>query len=250
MALFETEGIILKSYNLSEADKIVVIFTKDSGLIRGVAKGAKRLKSRFGGTLEPFSVIRLEYFQKEERELVSIRQVDLIKSHFESAANPDFLQKFSHLFDLLNTFAPPHDPNENLYRMVRVCLETASGDTATFESVALYFKLWLLRLGGYLPDWKRCDRCKKDLSETEQTILQINFHLLCSDCRKSKNDWIITSFQRAIFINAQKLSPTKFVEFSRGKDKDLLEISHILRKIISYILGRDISDEKVLRAVL
>ena len=248
MALFDTEGIVLKSFNLSEADKIVVIFTKEQGLIRGVAKGAKRLKSRFGGSLEPFSIVQINYFQKEERELVNFRQVELVKSYFKSAGNPEFLQKFAHLVDLLNTFAPPHDPNENLYRMVKVCLDTASENSETFESIALYFKLWLLRLGGYLPDWTRCNNCKREIMGDEKTSLQINFHLFCDNCQKSRNNWIILPFQRSLFINAQRFSPTKFVENYQSNEKELKEVSHILRKIISYILGREVVGEKILVA--
>ena len=135
MGLVETEGIILKSYSLAEADKIVVLLTQNEGLVRGVAKGAKRLKSRFGGGLEPFSIVNLTYFQKEERELVSISQIELIQSYFESASDPLFLQKFSYLVDLLTEFAPPHDPNETLYRMAKVCLETAAQIPESLESI-------------------------------------------------------------------------------------------------------------------
>ncbi len=88
MGLVETEGLIFKSYSLAEADKIIVFLTQNEGLIRGVAKGAKRLKSRFGGSLEPFTVVNISYFQKEERELVSIRQIELVKSYFENASEP------------------------------------------------------------------------------------------------------------------------------------------------------------------
>ncbi|MFN2500544.1 MAG: DNA repair protein RecO [Pyrinomonadaceae bacterium] len=97
MALTETESLVLKSYNLSEADRIVVLLTLDHGVVRGVAKGAKRLKSRFGSGLEPFSVVKVSYFQKEARELVSIEKIDLIQSNFVAASNPAFLQKFSYL---------------------------------------------------------------------------------------------------------------------------------------------------------
>ena len=75
MGLVETEGLVLKSYGLAEADKIVVLLTEKQGLVRGVAKGAKRLKSRFGGGLEPLTVVQTEYHQKDERELVSIRRI-------------------------------------------------------------------------------------------------------------------------------------------------------------------------------
>ncbi|HBR56430.1 MAG TPA: DNA repair protein RecO, partial [Blastocatellia bacterium] len=55
MPIFESESFVLKSYSLAEADRIVVFYTRNYGIVRGVAKGAKRLNSKFGSTLEPFS---------------------------------------------------------------------------------------------------------------------------------------------------------------------------------------------------
>ena len=144
MGLVETEGLVLRCYNLSDADKIVVALTETEGLIRGVAKGAKRLKSKFGGSLEPFSVVRLAYFQKEEIELVTIRDIELKKSSFTDAGEPEFLQKFSYLVDLLGKFAPPHDPNERLYNMSKICLETGAKEHEDLDSIALYFEYWVL----------------------------------------------------------------------------------------------------------
>jgi DNA repair protein RecO (recombination protein O) len=248
MGLVETEGLILKSYSLAEADKIVVFLTQHQGLVRGVAKGAKRLKSKFGGSLEPFSIVQLEYFQKEERELVSIRQIELVKSYFESASEPEFLQNFAYLAELLSEFAPPHDPNERLYRMAKVCLETAVEFPESLESITLYFELWILRLGGYLPNWSKCDDCRRELSSNEEASLQINFHLLCKNCQRSRSYWTISPMQRQIYTLAQQLSPGKFVDFTLQKTDDVKEVSGVLKKIISNILGKEITSEKVLIA--
>lgn len=244
MSLIETEGLVLKSYSLAEADKIVVLLTENEGLVRGVAKGAKRLKSRFGGGLEPFSIVRITYFQKEERELVSINQIELVKSYFEQASEPEFFNKFAYLIELLVEFAPPHDPNEKLYRMAKVCLETASENPPNLDSTVVYFELWILRLGGYLPNWNRCDNCGEDFAAGEKTALQINFHLRCSNCQKGKDNFAISAEERQIFNGAQKLPPRKFVEFTVNKEKSVREISGVLKRIISNILGRDISAEK------
>ena len=111
MPLIETESIVLKSYNLAEADRIVVLLTRDHGIVRGVAKGAKRLKSRFGSGLEPFSEGRATYFQKENLELVSLQSAELTRSNFALASEPEFLQKFSYIGDLLISFLPPLYPN-------------------------------------------------------------------------------------------------------------------------------------------
>ncbi len=248
MGLIETEGMVLKSYGLSEADKIVVLLTQHQGLVRGVAKGAKRPKSKFGGALEPFSIVQVEYFQKEQNELVSIRQIELLKSYFENASEPQFLQKFAYLAELLSEFAPPHDPNERLYRMAKVCLETATEFPENLENIALYFELWILRLGGYLPNWNRCDECRRELNTNEDTSLQINFHLLCKNCQRSRNYWLITPTHRQIFMSAQKLSPAKFIEFARQKTESVKEVSGALKKIISQILGKEINSERFLLA--
>lgn len=249
MALIETEGLVLKSYSLAEADKIVVFLTEHQGLVRGVAKGAKRLKSRFGGGLEPFSIVDLTYFQKEERELVSIRQIELKKSFFESASNPLFLQKFAYLGDILAEFAPPHEPNERLYRMARICLETAAEKGDKLNEIALYFEIWLLRLSGYLPFWDKCDNCHRELAKNENSNLQINFHLLCRNCQKSKNGFVLTAEQRQIFLTAQMLAPGKFIEFAENKEAQVREVSAILRRIISHILGKESVGERILVAV-
>lgn len=248
MALIETESLILRNYNLADADKIVIFLTQSEGLIRGVAKGAKRLKSKFGGSLEPFTIVDITYFQKEQRELVSIRQIDLKKSYFKNACDIKFLQKFAYLAELLIEFAPPHDPNERLYKMSKVCLETASNNPENLEAIALYFEIWILKLGGYLPSWNLCGNCKREFSENESANLQYDFHIFCMDCQKSQQKFVINSFQRKIFSLAQKVSPQKFIISTLDLDEDIREVSRVLKRIISHILGKDFVLEKTISA--
>lgn len=248
MGLVDTEAIILKTYALAEADKIVVLLTRNEGLVRGVAKGAKRLKSRFGGGLEIFSVVNLSYFQKEERELVSIGGIELVRSFFEAAGDPYFLQKFSYLAELLFEFAPPHEPNEKLYRMAKVCLETAAADPETLDNIGLYFELWILKLGGYLPDWKKCESCKRLLTARETVGLQINFQVQCQQCQLSRNNRIVLPEQRKLFLDAQKLAPAAFAAKAKNQTENVSEISAVLRRIISNILGRETAEQKILTA--
>ncbi len=248
MGLVETDGLILKSYSLAEADKIVILLTRNEGLIRGIAKGAKRLKSRFGGALEPFSIVRVNYFQKEEKELVSFKQIEIIDSYFEKASDPQFLQKFSYLVELLVEFAPPHDPNEKLFRMAKICLETAINNPKSLEIIVLYFELWILKLNGYLPNWKICERCGSEINFTQTAELQINFQIVCQQCRKSSKRWIVDGEQRQIYNAAQHLSPTKFIENCAERADKAREISSVLKRLISQILGRETIVEKVLLA--
>ena len=243
MSLIETESLVLKTYNLADADKIVVFLTHDHGVVRGVAKGAKRLKSKFGSGLEPFSIVNVEYFQKDNVELVSIQKADLVRSYFSAASDPEFLQKFSDLSDLLVTFSPPHDPTETLYRMARSCLETAATDTASLLSVGVYFELWMLRLAGYLPDWSKCDECGRAFDEMEETSVGANFHLMCSRCQRPSSGRVMDGMSRAIAASARRLAPEKFAEFTAGKSDNLRDLSHLLKRMISYSIGREVVGE-------
>lgn len=243
MSLIETESIVLKTHNLADADKIVVLLTHDHGVVRGVAKGVKRLKSRFGSGLEPFSIVRATYFEKEAVELVSIQNIDLIESFFAAASNPDFLQKFSYLSDLLITFSPPHDPNENLYRMVRACIKAAAEDDASYLAISVYFESWILRLAGFMPDWQHCDQCSRVIEDNETAEIRSNFHLICSDCRRPSGSRAVDSVHRAIFTGVRRLSPIEFVKFTNGDAERLAMLSGIFKRIISHSIGHEIRGE-------
>src|SRR5258707_12317933 len=74
----ETEAIILKTFPLGEADRLVSFLGRSSGRVRGVASGARRLKNRYGSTLEILSHGQIWYVEKETRELVRIQQAELL----------------------------------------------------------------------------------------------------------------------------------------------------------------------------
>lgn len=242
MPLFETESLILKTYNLAEADRIVVFLTRDHGLVRGVAKGAKRLKSKFGSGLEPFSIVRIEYFQKDSVELVSIQKAELVQSNFAAAGNPDFLQKFSYLAELVLAIAPPHDPNETLYRMAKACTEAGAG-AHDLTGIGVYFELWLLRLAGYMPDWARCEVCARRFEEDEDTALRQDFQLVCLNCRRSAADGPLTSRVRLLVNAARRQSPSEFASDGDPTLEHLNILSAILKQIISRSIGRQIPGE-------
>jgi Recombination protein O N terminal/Recombination protein O C terminal len=78
--LYTADALVLRTYKLGEADRIVVFLTRDRGKKRGVAKGARRPRSRFAGALEPLTEVRMAYFEKERRELVGLNYAETVRS--------------------------------------------------------------------------------------------------------------------------------------------------------------------------
>lgn len=217
----------------------MVFYTREHGIIRGVAKGAKRLNSKFGSTLEPFSTVHITFFQKDDRELVSIQNAELLRSAFAVASDPAILGLFSYLSELLMAFLPPNDPNETVYRMIRACLDTDVSSAGRIEALTAYFEFWLLRLAGYMPDWSACYRCGKPFKDGSETILADGFHLFCPDCSPGAGS-ILGWKRRAIHGAASRMAPSEFLRFTEGRSEDVNEISGLLKRMITQSLGREI----------
>src|SRR5512141_2160411 len=82
-----SETFVLRTYPFKEADLIVSFFTRDQGKLRGVARRARRPKGGFGAGLERLSEVRCSYFQRENRELVTLDNCELIRSQFDLSSN-------------------------------------------------------------------------------------------------------------------------------------------------------------------
>jgi recombinational DNA repair protein (RecF pathway) len=149
MPLYTAEALVLRTYKLAEADRIVVFLTRDRGKKRGVAPNARRTRSRFAGALEPLTEVRLAYFEKERRELVNLNYAEAVRSPL-MAAGPECLA-YSHYFaELIDGWAADSDPDERLFRLgVSVLDALAAG--APGDALARYFECWLLRLQGVYP---------------------------------------------------------------------------------------------------
>ena len=238
MALFETEALILRTYNLAEADKIVVCLSRASGLIRGVAKGCRKLKNRFGASLEPFTLINLTYYEKEHQELVSFRQTEILRSRFNLSGNASILTGFSYMGDLLIDFSPPHQTNDNLYRMALACFEAASESPGDLESVLRYFEVWLLKIEGFLPDLRSCPNCHRAFSGEETIYLGNDLSLRCLECSNGRGS-AISKRLHSLLRATEKLPPAKFAEDAREvPSATRKEMAELTFQIIGRVLER------------
>jgi DNA repair protein RecO (recombination protein O) len=149
MPLYTAEALVLRTYKLGEADRIVVFLTRDRGKKRGVAPNARKSRKRFGAALEPLTEVRISYFEKERRELVGLNYAEPVRSPL-SAASPEALG-YSHYFaELIDEWAAEADVDEKLYRLGTSALEALLSG-APVEALARYFECWLLRLQGVYP---------------------------------------------------------------------------------------------------
>jgi DNA repair protein RecO (recombination protein O) len=152
MPAHTTDALILRTYKLGESDRIVVFLTRDRGKKRGVAKNARQSRKRFGAGLEPMTLGRVGYVEKERRELVHLQYVEPLRSPLASA-DGDALGYVEYFAELIDEWAQDADPNETLFRLGASIVDAIAGGGVRIEPLARYFEYWLLRLQGvYEPD--------------------------------------------------------------------------------------------------
>lgn len=237
MRAVTTDAIVLRAYNLAEADRIVVFLTRSAGLVRAVAKGARRMKSRFGAALEPFTVIKLTYHEKENRELVTISNAEILKSNFDLAAQVEAGEVLAYMAELIGEFAPPHEADEKMFRMLSACVEALAAGADYSRTVMRYFEVWVLRLAGLFPDLRSCSECGVELGESDEAITDIELRPHCRDCRHHGSSVISLSVMRTLHAT-YRLSPLKFAELHRLSESDDSELGEITHRLITRAIDR------------
>lgn len=150
MPLYTADALVLRTYKLGEADRIVVFLTRDRGKKRGVAKGARRPRSRFTAALEPLTEVRVAYFEQERRELVGLNYAETVRSPLLLGAT-EALGYVEYFAELLDEWAQEADADERLFRLGASMLEALAAGVPV-EPLARYFEYWLLRLQGVYPE--------------------------------------------------------------------------------------------------
>jgi DNA repair protein RecO (recombination protein O) len=195
----ESESLILRTYPFREADLIVSFLARDQGRLRGVARGARRPKSRFGAGLERLAHVRLFYFQRETRDLVSLDSCELIESHFGVLADFSLGVALDYLAEVSEQILPEHEPNDRFFRLLLLALDhlRACGAAGLWR-VVTYFSLWAVKLGGWLPDLDACTGCGVDIPPGERAYFARSLPgLACERCRPSAG-WALSPDSRRL----------------------------------------------------
>jgi DNA repair protein RecO (recombination protein O) len=158
MALTRCEAVVVRTYPLGDTSRIVVLYSKEFGLVRGVAKGARGPKSRFGAALEPLSVVEVVLYRKDGRDLDLLSKVEIVADWRASD-----LTRLTHgqaVLEFVDRLVWETEPDPRLYALVRLALaRLAACPERALSSLTLAFQLQAASLLGYRPELARCAGC-------------------------------------------------------------------------------------------
>lgn len=177
-----TLAFVLHARPFGESDRIVTLLTEDHGKVSGIAKGAKNSRRRFGGTLEPFLLIRAVFRQRSASDLVFLLRCELVQVLRTFTLDLDRFAAGSYLLELVDRMVLGRESGRDIYRLLHDGLSLIDGG-ASCEPLLRAFELHLLAASGYAPAFDRCVVCGLAADDSRALYLSVERGgLLCRPC--------------------------------------------------------------------
>jgi DNA repair protein RecO (recombination protein O) len=240
MPLIKTEAITLKSRKWGDADRIVTFYTKKMGKIRAVARGARRMKSRLGASLEPLTICHLNLFEKPGDSLYRVSQVDLVEPFIRFREDLALMTAAARMVNVVGAVTPDGDPDPRLFETLELGLHTliASQDPAL---TALLFQIRLLGLIGFRPQTDHCAACGKSRLMGEPKFSPLSGGLVCTACavRQAFRCLPLSRGSLAFLQQALRFSPA-VVDRLKAAGQVRREVENAIEGYVTVVAGRQL----------
>lgn len=261
--LRRTEGIVLRTFPFGEADLIVTFLTPDFGLIKVFAKSPRKIKSRFGSSLEPLTCSRVAFWGKEDAALPRLTQSDIMQSFQTIRNNLHVFLKISEIMELTVTLIPEKEINENIYTLLYNTLNSIEHSVAGYSGNSLcgtradedlqgeqrihhnidflvsHYKVKFLKYAGFAPKLDVCGRC----GEKGFFFYVSHGAVLCESCAKGIDAPIQISAAMRKLYEDLLLWDTEKVQRIKPSQMLLASLSEVMSIHIKYILSKPLKTE-------
>ena len=180
---FTTDAINLKSYNLSESDKIVVMYSKDKGLIKGVAKGVKKPKSKLGARMD--LLVANTLMLHKGRNLDTICQAEVLNSFYKTRQDIDKIFYSMYVTEVVNNFGVENDPSSSeIYDLLYKVLNSISTAENKIEIIiaVIKFQLKMMIYSGFSLELDNCLHCHNKLDDGQVYLIPEMGGIVCQNC--------------------------------------------------------------------
>ena len=244
--VLKTEAVVLRHSDWGEADRILVLFTKEAGKLRGIAKGVRRLHSRKSGHLEPFT--RVALVLAKGRDMWIVTQAEALDL-FPQLGND--LIKTAHasfVIELLDRSTFEEGENQALYKLL---IETLSrlGTEETLFHPLLYYETRLLDFLGFRPQLFNCVDCQSEITARDQYISYLEGGVLCPDCGSGRSAAAPISMQALKYLRHFQRSSYKETLRASIAPSIQAEIEQLMEDYFTFLLERNLNSPSFLREI-
>ena len=244
-------AIVLGGVNYSDSSRVVWMLTPDYGRQSFMVKGARRAKSKYLGSLETFSLVRVIYRKSERKSLFTLREVD-VENHFSGLRHSlDAFWAASQAVELLKAVTGEEHESRALFELLRGFLSLADrhgNDSGFLKALIVAFRWRLVSVLGHEPQLVDCVRCGCRLSRAEKyRFMLARGGALCNECGRSPEFTVgestpanLVSYNGLRFIyKSSRGFPSAPDELPQLAPRDFAEVESLSYRYIAYHLGEE-----------
>ncbi|MFH0771636.1 MAG: DNA repair protein RecO [Candidatus Omnitrophota bacterium] len=248
MAIQTTEAFVLGRRDFRETSILAVFYSRDFGKIKGIIKGIRSEKSRYGSLVELFGLNKIVFYEKSKSEFSNVTQCDLIEGFFGIQKNLSAIAHASYLCELLDAMTEPSESNVEIYELLYNSFKALSaGEDA--NKVTRVFELRLLSHLGMAPSLKECVCCAADISAAGAKFSFNQGGMLCENCL-SRDPYARTVKKGTIetlnHIKKSKLESLLRLKISKSIED---ELGAFVGKLLESHLDKPLKSKKFLEEV-
>jgi DNA repair protein RecO (recombination protein O) len=185
MKILDNPAIIIRHLNYGEADRIVTFFTRDHGLLKGFARGARKSRKRFGAALETFSEVHIYWTEKTGNSLPALKETDLVDLHLGLRQDLAALSLAAYGCELVEGLLGEAQSHPEVFNLLRALLNHLNHHAPGWEA-RLLFELRLVALAGYAPHFLHCAKCGQNFQGTNVYFSAEHGGSLCPRCLNNR----------------------------------------------------------------
>lgn len=231
-------AIIMRTKPFGESDLMVTFFTPDNGRVKGMAKGARRSRKRFVNCLDSFSLVNLEYVEKQRGGLYFLYSGKLINAYPGLRSDFAILSKASYMIELTEILFPLEVADPEMFELLKGSMDLLA-NRENVDIIPIIFEVRAMSLGGYEINFDRCCICGRPYKGEGRAVAKCDKGgIACLKCEKESavcpglNPKTIETIK---LMGSRPLPELKTLSLA---DEIIAEIKPLLRLHREYHLGQ------------
>ena len=240
------EAIVLRHSDWGEADRILTLYTRQMGKVKGIAKGARKMRSRKAGHIEPFTHVDLQLARG--RDLFIVTQAEALDPYLRLRDDLVRVGYASYIVELLDRFTYEEDENPSLFRLLADTLSRLNLEPDPTLAIR-YYEIRLLDLLGYRPQLFKCANCEAEIQPEDQYFSASQGGVLCPKCGQTAADVRPVSMQALKYLRHFQRSSYSQAMRARLTPSLNRELEQLMQHYLTYILERGLNTPAFLRYI-
>lgn len=246
MGNVSTKGIVLKQNNYGEADRMLTVFTEEYGIIKAAARGARRMKNRFGAAAQFLCYSDFELFMSNS-EVASVNGISVNDAFYPASENISVLALFTYISDITIAGLGFSNPDERVLRLFLNTLYMCAYKRLAPEIAKVVYELRLMGYIGFAPMLGQCIVCG---GSEDIELFDLNGGVVCGRC-KSKAGKCVSMPENVYHALCYILASEDKKMFSFKASKDVINaLGRISEQYINMHLDKKFSSLDYFKKIL